>query len=188
MKTGTKSILFGVHAFWWHPITVYMGWCALYNKRPNLSETVAIFFHDLGYWGSDNMDDAYGEQHPIRSAMLLEKLFGPRRSVDARLEVLYHSRYLCARHDVEPSKLCWADKLSMVFDPKWFYILRARLSGEIQEYKANAANKVRPNCTDSEWFDWVRVHCKQVAVQHTPGQTRMLSGNPPRVFTPLASS
>lgn len=26
MRIGTKSILFGVHQFIWHPVTVYIAW------------------------------------------------------------------------------------------------------------------------------------------------------------------
>ena len=45
--------------------------------------------------------------------------------------VLLHSRRYAKVHGLEPSKLCWADKLSIMYDPEWFYLLRARASGEL---------------------------------------------------------
>ncbi len=177
MKTGTKSVLFGVHAFWWHPITVYLAWIQLYRRWPTFWETVAIFFHDLGYWGSSKMDDEYGELHPVRAVRLMRRIFG-WRGVLASHEVLYHSRFLVARWNkamggnLEPSRLCWADKLSLAFDPSWFYLFRARLSGELAEYKSNAVKTTGKEMTDSEWFNWIRAKCIRVAYQQEHATAR----------------
>ncbi|MCK5235828.1 MAG: hypothetical protein KAR06_02490, partial [Deltaproteobacteria bacterium] len=59
---GTKSLLFGVHQFIWHPITVLIAWCKLYGW-PTWPELVCIIVHDWGYWGKPNMDGPEGEKH-----------------------------------------------------------------------------------------------------------------------------
>lgn len=56
---GTRSLLFGVHQFLWHPWTVYRAWRYLYGK-PTWREVVCIFLHDLGYFGKPNMDGEEG--------------------------------------------------------------------------------------------------------------------------------
>ncbi len=64
MRVGTKSILFGAHAFWLHPFIVALAWWKLYGfpRAPWL--WVVFFVHDLGYWGLPNMDGDGGGQHP----------------------------------------------------------------------------------------------------------------------------
>ena len=39
-----------------------------------------------------------------------------------------------AKTIVVPSKLCYADKMSLCLEPGWLYLLRVNLSGEIKEY------------------------------------------------------
>jgi hypothetical protein len=134
MKTGTKSLLFGVHQFIWHPITVWLAWRRLYGC-PSWRECVCIVVHDWGYWGCAEMDGPCGSLHPKRGATIARNLFGEKY---AQL-VMWHSRSLARRFGTEPSKLCWPDKLSMIYDPQWFYLIRARLSGELAEYRENAA-------------------------------------------------
>jgi NOL1/NOP2/fmu family ribosome biogenesis protein len=55
-----------------------------------------------------------------------------------------------------PSKLCFADKLSLKYDPWWFYLPRAWLSGELFEYRERAARNgfVSREKTHREWFRW----------------------------------
>ena len=55
-----------------------------------------------------------------------------------------------------PSKLCWADKASILFEPEWFYLLRARASGELAEYRDKAAWRVRIEESDGKWFQWLK--------------------------------
>ena len=154
MTTGTKSLLFGVHQFVWHPFTVLLAWWKLYG-RPGWRELVCIVIHDWGYWGSPNMDDGRGEQHPRAGATMALSLFGDLRYYDL---VLCHSRHLARRIGLTPSLLCWPDKLSILFDPPWFYLFRARLSGEIKEYRTMAAlaNFVPLSATDREWLSVIR--------------------------------
>jgi hypothetical protein len=155
MTTGTKSLLFGVHQFIWHPVTVLLAWVKLYGW-PTWKQLVCIIVHDWGYWGSPNMDDERGEQHPRTGAMIALRLFGyDLKYYDL---VLNHSRHLARTLGHEPSPLCWADKRSIMYDPPWFYLLRARLSGEIKEYRVLAAqaNFVPETATDQQWLSIIR--------------------------------
>ena len=87
MKIGTKSLLFGVHQFFWHPLTVYRAWKRLYG-RPNLRESICIFVHDWGYWRAGDMDGSIGGLHPEVGARIIGRLFD-----DAHRDlVLLHSR------------------------------------------------------------------------------------------------
>src|SRR5688572_8618904 len=70
MKRGTLSVLFGVHQFLWHPITVLRAWRHLYGRWPKWHWIIAILCHDLGYWGKPNMDGPEGQTHPEAGAEL----------------------------------------------------------------------------------------------------------------------
>ena len=153
MKVGQKSLLFGVHQFIWHPITVLIAWWKLYGL-PNWKEFVCIFIHDWGYWFSPNMDGKEGEKHPEYGAELAKKLFG----LEYHDLILYHSRHYAKNVGKEPSKLCWADKLSILYEPWWFYLPRAWLSGELKEYRLVASKAGFISLSDShrKWFKWVK--------------------------------
>ena len=56
MTVGTKSVLFGYHAFWLHPFFVAAGWWKLYGTPLDPRLWFAFFLHDVGYVGSPNMD------------------------------------------------------------------------------------------------------------------------------------
>jgi hypothetical protein len=148
VKVGTKSLLFGVHQFAWHPFTVFLAWRKLYGL-PTWREIVCIIIHDWGYWGCSDMDGQSGSQHPFLGAKIAGKLLG---ALYWQL-VISHSRSLCSKANILPSRLCWADKLCIAYDPAWFYLIRARLSGEIKEYRAKAAaTGFVPACApDSVW-------------------------------------
>ena len=134
---GRRSLLFGVHQFLWHPWTVYQAWRRLYG-RPNWREAVCIVIHDWGYWFAPNIDGPEGQRHPEWGARIARRWLG-----DAYGDlVLYHSRHYARLHGKAPSKLCWADKLSILYEPKWFYLLRATLSGEIREYRRNGMDRI----------------------------------------------
>ena len=167
MQVGTKSVLFGVHNFLFHPLTVLLAWIELYGI-PNWKELVCIFIHDLGYCGKPNMDGKEGELHPGWAAQwAFEHLDGMPKGERPTPEFsfyqyynlcLFHSRTCAKRYGVKPSKLCWADKLSCKYDPWWFYLLRAVLSGEIKEYHEAAIRSglIPITSTYHEWFDWAR--------------------------------
>ena len=184
MRVGTKSVLFGVHAFWWHPLTVLIAWHKLFGFA-NFWQLIAIFCHDLGYWGKPNMDGPEGETHPEGGARITlnvvyflsywfrrlrgedhiqAQLYGSEDASGAMVFSLLHSRYYAFKLEEIPSNLCWADKLCVWYDPKWWYLLRAKLSGEIKEYRRNAAKCVPLYLPDSVWFDFYRKKViKQVA-------------------------
>jgi hypothetical protein len=113
---------------------------------------ICIFVHDLGYWGSADIDGQSGIDHPKLGSEIAGKLFGDYY----RELVLLHSRHLARKLDATPSKLCWADKASILFDPEWFYLLRARASGELAEYREKAASRVPVEECDRVWFKWLK--------------------------------
>lgn len=137
-RVGTRSLLFGVHQFAWHPFTVWLAWRRIYGKNPSWRECVGILVHDWGYWGCETMDGPDGLYHPYLGADIMSDLFDSDTTHGWRWFMLGHSRHLSELLKVEPSKLCWPDKCSMCFDPAWFYLARARWSGELAEYRANA--------------------------------------------------
>jgi hypothetical protein len=59
---------------WWHPWVVLLAWIRLYRKLPTVFELIAIIFHDIGYWGCEDMDGECGITHPIRGAVLTSKI------------------------------------------------------------------------------------------------------------------
>jgi len=161
MNIGTKSLLFGVHQFIWHPLTVLIAWVSLYG-RPSLNELICIIVHDWGYWGKPNMDGEEGESHPEVGARIAGRLLddwnGCVRSHKYHNLVLYHSRHYARNAAAEPSKLCWADKLSILYEPWWLYLPRAWASGELQEYRTIAAGTgfVPLSTSHREWYAWLQ--------------------------------
>jgi len=161
MRRGTKSILFGVHQFIIHPIVVLIAWVKLYG-RPNWKEFVCIIIHDWGYWGKRKMDDEEGERHPewaARFALLWLDWGDLETKGFTYFDLcLYHSRHLAKARGVEPSRLCWADKLSILYEPWWFYLPRAWASGELQEYREAAAKGwgISLSATHREWYRFVQ--------------------------------
>jgi hypothetical protein len=161
MNVGTKSLLWGVHQFVWHPVTVVFAWKELYASFPNWKELVCIVVHDWGYWGSPNMDGPEGEKHPERGAWLAYSLCDYHDDFHEHTYfhlVLLHSRHYAKKLGIAPSKLCWADKLSVKYEPWWTYLPRARLSGELKEYRKLAADSgnIPLSAPDKEWYAWAK--------------------------------
>jgi hypothetical protein len=173
MKTGTKSLLFGVHQFLWHPVTVWLAWRDLYGTRPTWRETVCIIVHDWGYWGCEEMDGRSGLFHPYRGAAIADAIFG----WEYASLVMWHSRTLAKRFHRNPSKLCWPDKVSMKYDPTAFYLFRARLSGELKEYRKNAAESdfCPANAPDKVWHRKLVAHLAKMAEEKKKEFTHALS-------------
>lgn len=142
-------MLFGVHAFWWHPIVVFIAWLRCYRKLPSWPELVAIALHD-SYWGMPNIDGPEGKMHPARGAHYAGKLAGRR----AMLLVLGHSRSFAGLFGFPLSALCAPDKLSILVEPRWFYLLRAKLSGEAEEFRDRAvqSGEIKPGASVEEWY------------------------------------
>ncbi len=164
MKVGTKSLLFGVHQFIWHPITVLLAWRKLFG-RPGWREVVCIIIHDWGYWGCPNMDGEEGEKHPELGARIAGRLFGEKYHDLC----LYHSRHYARTAGAEPSKLCWADKLSIRYEPWWLYLPRAFLSGELFEYRRVAGSYLPEDRKHREWFRWVKSRLVKIGEQMDAG-------------------
>ena len=98
------------------------------------------------------MDGPAGEAHPESGATIAGVLFGKGH----RDLVLLHSRRYAVLRRQHPSKLCWADKLSILYEPDWFYLARARASGELDEYRRQAVNWVSAEQSDREWLIWIK--------------------------------
>jgi len=154
-SVGTRSLLWGAHAFWVHPIVIALAWRKLYGRFPNGWECLAIFCHDLGYWGCGSMDGADGKQHPYIGALLgkrIARFLGARTPEATYVEslILGHSRSFCEEEHRTISALCDPDKYSILYEPAWFYWIRTILSGEIHEYRRNEEEK-QGNCIASTW-------------------------------------
>lgn len=169
MNIGTKSLLFGVHQFLFHPVTVGLAWRKCYNRWPRWYEWVAIICHDLGYWGKPNMDGVEGQTHPERGAEIayrisfkIARLLGYgawalQLSNKVRELSLYHSTHYAQKAGKPVSELYLPDKVSVLFDPCWLYLLRSRSSGEVYEYIQNAPEWIRtyPKPDQPElWYWW----------------------------------
>ncbi len=178
---GTKSILFGVHQFLWHPWTVARAWRHLYGQWPAWRQWVAIFCHDIGYWGKPNMDGPAGRTHPVAGADLacdIVYFIGRivyRRRGDAALDAesarelcLWHSTHYAELEGAAVSELYLPDKVSVLYDPVWFYLLRGSLSGEINEYYHRENHKRWMHGEEMfrskrEWLVWYRNHIREKA-------------------------
>ena len=153
MKVGTKSVLFGAHAFWLHPWFVAEAWSRLYGFPWQPWLWVLFFVHDIGYLGKPNMDGPEGERHPWVGARILwwlqhrwERVRYPRRSRRFVYKTwgntcLWHSRFLAKQMKARPSCLCIADKLALTLTPWWLYLPMAIATGEIREYMKLATER-----------------------------------------------
>lgn len=171
MKIGTKSLLFGVHQLLWHPFTVWLAWIKLYGW-PTWGETICIFIHDWGYWGCSNIEGKEGERHPELAGRIASHLMGD----NAEYMCLFHSRNYAMKHGMQPSRLCWADKLSIIYDPWWLYLPRAWLSGELKEYRQKAADNgdVPLSAGNREWYLWLRSYYAALGIK---GQQKIFVKN-----------
>lgn len=169
MRIGTKSVLFGAHAFWLHPWVLAFAWWKLYGFPIDPRLWVAFIVHDLGYFGKPNMDGPEGEEHPAFGARIMGALFGPQWFAFS----YYHSRYLAKRDGAHYSKLCVADKLAIALLPAWIYLPMVRATGEIQEYMKDAerAHPDMPLDKSSQraWYASVQDYCRRWAMQHKDG-------------------
>lgn len=185
MTVGTKSVLFGAHCFFLHPWFLAFAWWKLYGfkkiRDPYVGEIslwnwqlwVSFFVHDLGYWGKPNMDGPEGELHPELGANILFSL----RQRRWYWFVLYHSRFLSKGDGCPYSILCVADKLAIALEPRWLYLPRVILSGEIKEYmtlreegKYEKEGQGNDPTSRLEWFDKVQTYCRAWAHEHKDGK------------------
>jgi len=181
MTLGTRSLLWGVHQFAWHPVTVALAWRKLQGRWPRGCEWLCILVHDWGYWGRRNMDGTHGRFHPVGGARLAQALVrwwhrvvigrgvleSELRALRAYRLCLFHSRHLAKACGDEPSALCMPDKLAVMYDPRWFYLLRAYLSGEIHEYVKNA-EAVGFRGSAWAWLNWYRRKVEKLIATSRP--------------------
>jgi hypothetical protein len=155
MRIGMKSLLFGCHQFIWHPVTVNLAWIKLYKRLPTFKEQVCIWVHDWGYWDCTTIDGEDGKKHPYYGAQLVHKWLDEKNEFKWSYFCLLHSRSIARQRDMVPSALCWADKLSILYDPSWFYLLRTHLSGEIKEFRQQANDSGFCSWQESDW-EWIK--------------------------------
>jgi hypothetical protein len=77
LPVGPRSVLFGAHCFFIHPIFVAWAWARLYGFPWDPRLWAAFFLHDLGYlflW-CPNMDGPEGERHVEWGAAVMHRLF-----------------------------------------------------------------------------------------------------------------
>lgn len=172
MNVGTKSLLYGAHCFFLHPLFVAMSWIKLYSFPWDLRIWLCFICHDWGYFGSTSMDGEDGKLHPYLGARIMG-VFGR----DWYNFSLYHSRSLAKRDNVNYSKLCVPDKYAMCVTPKWLYLLMVQATGEINEYIENAKSAPREIFNEYElsrldentapgWYDAVSNYLKRWALLH----------------------
>lgn len=187
MKVGTKSLLFGVHQIFIHPLWVGLAWRKLYGFPFDPRLWVAFIVHDWGYWGSPEMDGPTGDLHPYLGAKIMHWLFDDYDNLAMYdLDVksskwqnfcLYHSRFLAKREWAQPSRLCMADKLSLGLEPWWLYLPRAWASGELKEYMRSAQPDGKhghmnlKQVTAKEWYQSVQAYLRQYVEEHKDGKT-----------------
>jgi hypothetical protein len=182
MRVGTKSLLFGVHCFFIHPLWVALAWWRLYGFPFDPRLWVAFIVNDLGYWGSPEMDGPTGDLHPYRGADIMHRLFdnwGFKRTADYRWHrfCVTHSRFLSKQLGVQPSRLCMADKLSLGLEPWWLYLPRAWASGELKEYMRSAQPSGKhghmnlQQVTARQWYQSVQRYLVQYVAEHRDGKT-----------------
>lgn len=138
MRIGTKSVLFGAHAFFLHPVLVFVSYWRLYGFPRDPRLIVAFMVHDLGYLGMDSVEGPGSEKHVELGGRITDFMFGRRWGDFVRC----HSRSWCERHGRPYSRLCVADKLAFVLTPAWLYLPMVRASGELAEYVAATESQV----------------------------------------------
>ena len=157
MKVGTKSLLFGAHAFWMHPFFVAYAWIKLYGFPFDLRIWFAFFLHDVGYWGKCDMDGPSGKSHIHLGGQIMDWLFGKEWGDFCRR----HSRSYCREVGEPVSRLCYADKMVPYYQPWWLYIPMTWLTGELEEYMhraktADVPEYVEMNCRSNNPRVWYK--------------------------------
>lgn len=164
MRTGTKSLLFGVHCLPVHAFFVLSAWWRLYGFPWDPRIWFAALLHDIGYWGLEKMDDAKGEEHVLAGARLMGYLFDDDETGYWYWFTVLHSRFWARKHGLQVSSLCVADKFSLAITPGWLYLLQANLSGEIHEYMEGKGGRTAGK-SQWEWLAKVKAVCRKFVVE-----------------------
>lgn len=181
LSIGTRSTLYGYHAFYLHWFFVARGWIRLYGWTWDPRHWIAFLVHDLGYFGKPNMDGVEGTTHPRLGAWIMSMFDTPDRQVAVRTKnwgrvirfnhgtsdwhdfALFHSRHYAALLNRPVSLLCAADKLAITFYPKWLLKFLVESSGEIVEYKELAEAHDGVERTTEEWMEFICGHFHDAA-------------------------
>lgn len=125
------------------------------------------------------MDGDEGETHVLLGAKIMS-IFGKKWHDFS----LYHSRFYAKKDNVAPSKLCFADKLAIYYEPSWLYLPRANWSGEIHEYMKLAETrnfnsdqltsdetKKLASKSQQDWHDTVKSYIYRWVEEHKDGKS-----------------
>lgn len=157
MRIGTKSLLFGAHQFLIHPCFVFLAWWRLYGFPRDPRLWLAFLVHDWGYWGRADLDGTEGSQHAILGARIMHKLFDSQKRGECfwYMFTACHSRDQVWRYPGSvPSRLCYADKLALLLEPTWFWLLRCKLTGEVRHFRQSSRMRAE---TDREWITFAKL-------------------------------
>ncbi len=161
ISLGTRSLLFGVHQIFLHPFFVALAWIKLYGFPFHPLIWLSFVVHDWGYWGKTEMDGPSGDLHPYVGARIMG-VFGRKWYLFA----LCHSRFLAKQLNLEPSRLCMADKYAFCMYPMWLYLLLARTSGEVWEYMQGKNGRTQcwtsPSAWHKEVFEFIENYVAQM--------------------------
>lgn len=151
MRIGTRTLLFGVHQVFLHPILLAISWTMLFGFPTKLALWACFVVHDWGYWSKPNLDGEEGERHPELGSRIITRLFGEEWGKFC----LYHSRRYAERDGQPISDLCKADKLAFIIHPTWLYVIQTSLAGEINEYHREARiTGKNPPSTRYKFIEW----------------------------------
>jgi hypothetical protein len=146
LRTGTKTVLFGYHQFFLHPLILAVAWKKLYGFPCDPRLWAAFFLHDIGYLCKSNIDGVEGQLHPFDGALIMHFLFDAPEDSTWYHFCLYHSRTIAKTYFAPLSKLGYADKLAFLLYPKWLLRTLYFFSGELVEYMNN--------CEVATWEEW----------------------------------
>lgn len=129
MLTGPRTFLIGMHNPIYHSLFVILAWKKLYNQYPTIKEFICIVLHDVGYI-VQRCFDCETDNHPVYGARICDWLLG----MEYYQLCIRHSRAWAVKNGFELSKLCYADKYSILLTPNWLFKFMIYLGGEAQQY------------------------------------------------------
>lgn len=103
-----------------------------------------------------------GRRLVLAPAEKAEELLGGDGALAYRF-TLFHSSNYARLNNAQPSALYLPDKVSILHEPRWWYLLRARLSGEVFEYIENSPFAHLPPSmkTPGNWYCWYKRKVKE---------------------------
>jgi hypothetical protein len=175
MTVGTRSVLFGVHNIFIHPLSVGIAWWKLFGPPLDPRLWIAFLVHDIGYMGKCSVEGPIGETHVELGARVMQALFGKSWGDFCRR----HSRYYSRSRGLRISRLCVADKLAFVLTPAWLYLPLARASGELAEYMERSKERQAGNESNNprEWLKGLQSYtCRWVLKNRGADGDSIISG------------